>query len=134
MLQGSLKEFAEAKDVISYHDFSSIENYDRLKEFWQNFEPAFDYATDAVQNTKGKILFRLDDVDLSTVANIKPETILMEELPELGGHSLWLKGKITEWELSRIVNEKALLKITEFYRDGVKISTKEVLKMIKSYK
>jgi len=129
----NLKAFAQETGSISFHDFNSIPGYKALSgtESFYNFEDAFQYAAEAAINTKGKILFNLNGVNLNRVANIKPGTGLYEELGEFGNKSLWEMGNITEWELSRILNNKEWLKSTEFYLNGSKQSTTEVLNSIK---
>lgn len=73
------------------------------KTSFNTFEDSFKYITDAVIETKGTIKFNLEFVNIQKAMQIKPGTGLMEQIN--GQKSLWEKGMITEWELSKILND-----------------------------
>ncbi len=74
------------------------------------------------------MLFNLSGVDHDFALTIKSSPWLYDQLAEYGGRSLWEESKITEWALSRILNNKKLLKHTEFYEGGETVDIKQLLK------
>jgi len=114
----NLKTFANRTASNSFHSWEQIPGYSTLKSGFNNFEDAFRYAAQSAVNTNGKIFFNLEYVNLQAVGNIKAGTGLYQKLDNLGGKSLWEMNMTTEWELSQVLNNKQLLKITEFQKMG----------------
>lgn len=101
-----------------------------MKSSWQNFEGSFTYATDAVLNTNGRMLFNLNGVDHDFALTINSSPGLYDQLAEYEGRSLWEESKVTECALSRILNNKKLLKHTQFYEGGETVDIKHLLKKV----
>jgi len=131
-----LGRFAKSNNALSMLEnaWDKIPGYKALKSTgsFDQFEYAFKFVCDASINTKGKILFNLDGVNLEVVANIKPGTGLFEKLPQYGGESLWEKGYITEWEASSLLNDKKYLQSVEFHMEGKPVPTQKVQKKLKT--
>lgn len=118
-----LQQFSSKTGGVSYFNFDQIPGY-AVKKFF-NFEHAFQYATSQVTKTNGKIYFNLNTVDLNLVKQIPKGTRLYEQpLEQLGNKTLFEAGKITEWELSKILHNPELLKRTHFYKMGIEIPHK----------
>lgn len=128
----NLERFALRTSTSSFHTWdNSIPGYSSVKQGFDNFEDAFNYVTDAAINTNGKIKFNLEYVNLQQVGRIKPGTGLYQPLKEFGNKSLWQMEMITEWELSRVLNDPQLSKISEFQRMGVSVPENTVRELTK---
>ncbi|WP_288907025.1 RHS repeat-associated core domain-containing protein, partial [uncultured Flavobacterium sp.] len=126
----NLRAFAKKYNVKSFHDWKEqVPGYLESEKNFENFADAFKFIADKVKKTNGKIKFNLEHVNIQDALKIKPETGLMDQVN--GAQSLWEKGKITEWELSQILNDKKLLKATEFYKMGKKVPVESIKKMAK---
>lgn len=76
----------------------------------------------------------MEYVNLQQVGRIKPGTGLYQPLEEFGNKSLWQMEMTTEWELSRILNDPQLSKISEFQRMGVSVPENTVRELTKPKK
>lgn len=122
----NLKAFSQQLNSIDFFNFDKIVGYSDASKNFENFEEAFNYVTDAAIKSKGKINFNLEYVNVKQALKIKKGTGLYDKLPELGNKSLWESNMITEWELSKILNDKTLLKSTDFYKMGTKVPTSSI--------
>jgi RHS repeat-associated protein len=129
----NLETFASKTSSISMHEFEKIPGYMQAKPGFYNFEDAFKFVSQTALNSKGKLLFNLEYVNLQAAGKIKAGTGLYERLAEFGGKSLWEMNMTTEWELSKILNDKTLSSITEFMRMGQRIPQSAVRKLANSH-
>jgi RHS repeat-associated protein len=75
---------------------------------------AFKYITDKVIASGGKINFELKGLDIPTAL--------------AGDANIWV-GRYTAWELQQITKSATLFKNTEFYLNGVKQTTEQLIKL-----
>ena len=85
----------------------------------KSFQNTFKEVTDLVVESGGKINFDITNLGL-------------KETRALKGKGLYDDGVgYTQWELNQILDSPALLKATDFFENGVKVSKEEVLKRTK---
>ncbi len=80
------------------------------------FDNKFMTAVIEVYASGGRIFFNLDGIDLRRVLKAK-------------GRSHWDFDdvSVTDWELNQIIDNQNLLDATDFYRNGKKIQTQDLL-------
>jgi len=82
----------------------------------KSFQNSFKEVTDLVIQSGGKIKFDITSINLKEARAVK-------------GKGLYDEGVgYTQWELNQILDSPKLLKNTEFFENGAKVSTEEVIK------
>jgi len=126
----NLEEFAKKTGSSSFHTWDSTVSGFGSQNFY-NFQSAFNYVTNQILKTGGKLFFNLESVNIQAAGQIPKGTGLYQQLPSLGGKSYWEMNMTTEWELSQILNNKTLLNNTKFYKMGIQVPTKTVINAAK---
>ncbi|MEZ4909525.1 MAG: hypothetical protein R2774_01555 [Saprospiraceae bacterium] len=86
----------------------------------QIFTKTFSEVTEKVLNSGGKIFFNITSLDLKATRALKNADLYDEGV------------SYTQWEFNQILNNSKLLKNTEFYENGARVSTEEISKRIKT--
>jgi hypothetical protein len=84
----------------------------------QIFTRTFAEVTEKVLNSGGKIFFNITNLDLKATRALKHADLYDEGV------------SYTQWEFNQILNNSKLLKNTEFYENGTRVSIEEISKRI----